>query len=331
MTEMKKLLYTIAKDKIGENILIKNAQKSVSYFCIECGGVMLVRKSGKSGKGSKRPHFAHKSLTSNCTPEGVLHMGFKKLATKFIETKIAKNEPINISWGCIFCCERHSGNLLKNVVEVKEEFYLGECRPDISLLDSEGKVTKVIEVVVTHKPEIQTLEYYKNNNIVMVQYDLLTEDDLNNYEIKIVSPDVLGVCPNPKCKKCKTPQPKVKMLIIDGECYNCNKIMKSATIMLSNKGVIEGSLHLPPEGFNDKWLDFAKSKGVTLQTRYSKGARRSYIASVCPNCNYFSWSNRNFSQFVDPALLGDFPYKEYEVGYHCSSCEERELLHIDSE
>ena len=70
---VKEILYTTAVDKNGNLILIHNAEKGINYYCPVCHKDFILRKSGKTGKGSKRPHFAHNELTPNCTPEGVLH------------------------------------------------------------------------------------------------------------------------------------------------------------------------------------------------------------------------------------------------------------------
>lgn len=71
---MSEILYTSAYDENQKLIKAKDAEKGNNFFCPECKGKMILRKSGKEGKGSKRPHFAHKHLTTNCTAEGVLHL-----------------------------------------------------------------------------------------------------------------------------------------------------------------------------------------------------------------------------------------------------------------
>ena len=66
---MAKLLYTIAKNEQGLFIKANEAEKGNDFFCPVCSSDLILRKSGNTGKGAKRPHFAHKSLTPNCTPE----------------------------------------------------------------------------------------------------------------------------------------------------------------------------------------------------------------------------------------------------------------------
>jgi len=78
----KEILYTVALDPQGQLITARNAIKGNAFTCPMCSSVMILKKSGKTGEGTKRPHFAHKSLTPNCTPESVLHFVFKTLLAK---------------------------------------------------------------------------------------------------------------------------------------------------------------------------------------------------------------------------------------------------------
>ncbi len=71
----KEILYTTAIDVYGKLIHIKDATKGRTYYCPECKNKFVLRKSKNTGKGSKRPHFAH-NVTTGCTPKSVLHNSF---------------------------------------------------------------------------------------------------------------------------------------------------------------------------------------------------------------------------------------------------------------
>lgn len=86
------ILYSVANDAIGNILHARIAEKNLDFFCPVCKGVMVLRKSGKTGKNTKRPHFAHKSLTPNCTPETALHFSFKILAFNYIRRLIENKE-----------------------------------------------------------------------------------------------------------------------------------------------------------------------------------------------------------------------------------------------
>jgi len=70
------------------------------------------------------------------------------------------------------------------------------------------------------------------------------------------------------------------MQINNAECWKCGKLMKIA-LMLS-KGTFFG-----PEGFNEKQIEFARSKGVLIKQQFSKTLESSYLANTCPTCGEF--------------------------------------------
>ena len=84
-----KLLYTSALDSKNTLVTALQAEKGDKYSCPLCQGKMILRKSGKDGPGSRRPHFAHKALTIDCTPEGVLHHSFKMMLANILSAKLA--------------------------------------------------------------------------------------------------------------------------------------------------------------------------------------------------------------------------------------------------
>jgi len=112
----KKVLYSVAKCSDKELINAKDAIKGNDYFCPVCNSSLILRKSGNTGRNSKRPHFAHKSLTQDCTPETALHYTFKTLTFKIISDLLKEKDALNFQWGCKFCTEIHKGDLLKKIV-----------------------------------------------------------------------------------------------------------------------------------------------------------------------------------------------------------------------
>lgn len=70
------------------------------------------------------------------------------------------------------------------------------------------------------------------------------------------------------------------MQINGAECWKCGKLMKMALVLL--KGDLFG-----PEGFDEKQLELARSKGVLIQMQNIKIPASSYLANTCPNCGIF--------------------------------------------
>ena len=82
---------------------------------------------------------------------------------------------------------------------IKKEYTLGKCRSDIALLDKEKKALAVVEVVVTHPPEQEVLQYYKDNRITLVHFNLTSDEDLIKVEEIAKKPDIVDMCMNPEC------------------------------------------------------------------------------------------------------------------------------------
>jgi hypothetical protein len=316
------ILYTVATDKDGNLIKAIDAEKGNEFFCTICKGELILRKSGKTGKGTKRPHFAHRSLTPNCTPETALHYSFKNLLAKKIEDHIHLQTPFSISWQCNFCSDVHSGNLLKRITTVKVEHNLTVCQPDIALFDKDGKVFAVIEVVVTHQPEDAVLNFYKDNDIILIQINLASDQDIDNLEQKVRNPDIVNTCYNPKCNSCGHFQQKKRMTIIEGDCWKCGGPMKIAAISSTNGGAIRGSSNnLRPSEFADEEIGFARSKGVVLKTQYSKTVGGKYVANSCSKCGSFIGDHFLFTDYIAPADYGELPSQKFDLGYYCEYCE----------
>lgn len=276
----KEILYVTAFDKKGILVKAKNAVKIEDYFCPECKEKLILKKSGKTGKGSRRPHFAHYAESPNCTPEGVLHKSFKLLFLEKIKQCIASKTPINISWECIYCHEKHQGNLLQFVADAKDEYVMEKCRPDIALLNQDGKVFGVIEIIVTHKPEYTAIAYYKENKIILIQIELNSEDDLENIDTKINIPTSVDYCFNIKCPNHGNYIFQRRAVVFRQLCGYFHSMLTCIAETLHFFGLHRSS------DFTANEIEFAKSKGVrfennkvicqhcrTIRSRYNRTRR----------------------------------------------------------
>ena len=271
----KEILYVAAFDKNGVLVKAKDAKKTAVYFCPECKDKLILKKSGKTGKGCKRPHFAHYSQSPNCTPEGVLHKSFKLLLLQYIKQHIADDTLINIEWECNYCHEKHTGNLVQCATDAIDEFHMEKCRADIALLGQEGKPYAVIEIIVTHKPEEATIEFYKNNKISLIQIELDSDDDLDNVEAKISKPASIDYCFNYKCPNIGNYAFQRDIKVIVKNCGHFHQMLSLEAGIFHNFGAIF------PTDFTDEEIEFAKSKGVIFEGR----------KVICPRCKSISRRN----------------------------------------
>lgn len=309
---MSEILYTIAKDLDGNLFTAQNAEKGNAYYCVSCDKLLILKKSGKIGPRTKRPHFAHKS-TTDCQPETALHFGFKTLAVEKLNHYLQSGNRFDFSWHCEFCGKQHTGNYIKKLKSVQLEYDLKYCRPDIALLDHNNEIFAAIEIVVTHKPTERVLSYYLQNEIILIQINLQSDNDIYLIEEKLTKPDLVEFCINPRCKFCNNFKQKFIMTIIDAKCWKCFRPMKVAAMKDGCNKFLYG-----PEKFNSKEIAFAKAKGVVFKSGESH-------FNSCHQCGFFVKKFNMLHNYFSAAGSGIFPIQDFPIKYNCSYCTKEKI------
>lgn len=117
------------------------------------------------------------------------------------------------------------------------------------MLDSDGNVVIVIEVIVTHEPESEVLDFYNSKRIACLQIRIDSFDDCKKIEEKLSSPSTVNLCPTPSCRKCGKKKDHVF------------------------------------EDLTGNSIERVRATGVKLEPRYSKMADSVDVANICPHCN----------------------------------------------
>jgi len=319
---MKKILYSVARDHTGELIRAVDAEKEGQYFCGFCSDLFVLKKSGKTGPRTKRPHFAHKTLTPNCTPESALHFEFKNLLYRAIEARLTDGRETRLSWKCRYCYGNHSGNLLKTARNVMLEHSLENCRPDLVLTDKNGSIVAAIEVVVTHAPEDNVREYYRKNKIVLIELHLKSEADLDHVVSKLNEADHVQLCVDRnRCSVCGHFQQPIKMRIFEAPCYRCKAKMKVPFI---EGDEFRGS-HVGSDEFSPNERSLAAEHGVLIEWQYSRTVNTKYWATTCKRCHSFIGRNLLFTGYIIHANDGDF-MNDLPLGHLCTFCAQENNL-----
>ena len=276
----KEIRYTTAVDTDGNLIHVNDAEKGTEYFCPECKEKLILKKSGKSGPGSRRPHFTHYELTHNCTPEGVLHISFKRMLVEHLEKCITEYIKIPITWTCETCAHKNTGNLLEKVASVREEYQLGVCRPDIALLDKNGQIIAVIEIVVTHQPEENALQYYQDNRIALIQINLTSEEELLRIPARIQKPDLVDYCMNSRCTN--NSRYNIQRYVANQPilCARC-LVTRIERYFVKLDGIFGAG---ESRDFTDSEIDFVKSKRTNIQVTTDPKTKEKYPRFNCPVC-----------------------------------------------
>lgn len=204
----KQLLNPWAKDCNGRFVSIEHAQPGQEYFCPKCNERLSYRKKG-SGPRAHRDHFSHrpdcdcKGYTAH-ESESAIHKFAKESIFAILDNAIKEHREFPISWTCSNCNQEFQGNLLQKAEFVVKEKEFGSSRPDIALLDAEGRPIVAIEVVFTHDVEENTLQFYQDSSIVLVSVEVHSAEDCNDMVRKISKPDSVNLCFNGECLSCQS-------------------------------------------------------------------------------------------------------------------------------
>ena len=193
------ILHKYAEDDTGKIIHIGHAEKKVNYYCPDCKEKFTFKKGE-----IRQHHFSH-SNNSNCKGEGYLHKTFKKLLVEFLKEHIISKKAIEFTAQCNICNMVHTYTLLQGMVDILEEYNMGICRPDISLLSEQNNIPLVIEIIDKHEIEESAHDFYKEKGITVLRIKIETIADLENIEEKIRKPTNLiiynsHVCPTVRQK-----------------------------------------------------------------------------------------------------------------------------------
>ena len=278
-TMTKEILYSVANDAEGTLTKVSDAVKGKDYYCLECKNKLILKRSGKTGKGSRRPHFSHSIVSTNCTPESVLHFAFKKFLASYLVSLLTGHQALTVSWTCRSCGAGQTGNLLEHVVRVEEEYDLSVCRPDIALLDSKGCLVAAIEIVVTHAPEPSAVHYYREGGVVLVQINLESDEDLDRVQDKIASPSIFDYCSKPRCSNYRISTTSRTVLASRRPCGRC-----FSPVELYNIGIQTPFGQQTTREFSAEEIELVKSQRPNIEVRENHSAGERFPIFVCMNC-----------------------------------------------
>ena len=148
-----------------------------------------------------------------------------------------------------------------------------------------------------------------------------SDDDLDNIDAKLKTPSIVDCCLNPRCKNCGGYKIKKELIVVDNVCYRCGKLMKVCYIKTNYD-------YKHPRDFNEDEINYAKSKNVLLEMRFSKTVNEKYLANVCPSCKAFvgDWYLSDEiimgveNNYVEKNYIENI--QKYDLGYYCDICKE---------
>ena len=271
-------------------------------LCPVCQTPLIARK------GNRRVHhFAH-AIEPTCNPETLLHVLGKWIIRDRIAKSITSGKPIELQWQCSECSRYHQKVLTDHVTHVVEEHPLHGIRPDLALLNASGKVTAIIEVVVSHPPEQSVRQYCTQNSIDLIEvgvHDGCSLETLRNETILNAS-RVSIPCPKPKCSRCGLRLQERRLYVGNVRCWKCKGLMRVAIINT------EGDT-MPPSHMTEQEVACAIAQGAQLH-RCETGSRR-YHANRCARCGQL-WAD----EYIDNCDYITHQGPGRHAGWSCRYC-----------
>ncbi len=154
----------------GEVTHIKDSPSGIKYVCLGCGQVLIARHGSK-----KAHHFAHLRPNQHCSPETVIHTNAKWNLFTLLTNRLRRGETFFVTLVCPWGPD-HTVDLLAGVDDIGLERALEKTRPDILLLAA-GQPKRVLEIVVHHFPEPDTLQEYHAKGIPVYTIAIPREGD----------------------------------------------------------------------------------------------------------------------------------------------------------
>ena len=192
---------------------------SSGCVCPNCGAPLISKNAGSV----RQHHFSHASGWTSCG-EGWLHATAKLLLAERFERSIDDGLSVSMRYECDECSCRHEGNLVKGVdlVQVEKAFSDAGIRTDIFL---GGSFPKLVEVVVTHEPEVAVYDYASSENIPLVILKVAEVGDLDNLRDGVLT---VEVCQDPECL-CEREAREKRIEWADCDwrwCQQCGQVVK---------------------------------------------------------------------------------------------------------
>ena len=166
------------------------------YSCVSCEEPMIARRGSINAH-----HFAHKA--TQCDPDRALHdIAQALIMSAYTEAK-EKDQRYYASFLCPRCKRNVKYNLVRpgRLIRKEKADLVKGTRPDLALIEANGRPAGLIEVVVTHDLEVGTRARYEELAISVFKTRPSWEGLKEEFQESIgADPDSLNL---PLCQECR--------------------------------------------------------------------------------------------------------------------------------
>ena len=199
MNSRSTISFPVARDKFGRVTFISEAKKNNCYSCFGCSEPMIAKQGNQI-----QWHFAHKSTSGYCTDgDNALHETAKAIVSQGFFHALERKKQFVVGLYCSSCNKPTSANVaLPGAMIELEKMIVDGTRSDL-VLHRAQKGPVIIEIVVTHDLDPETLGLYRQSKIPVIKVKP-TWNSLGKLWKGVVVPsfDTLNVPLDP-CRECQ--------------------------------------------------------------------------------------------------------------------------------
>lgn len=286
--------------------LKEQGERPAGLTCVGCNAAVGLR-AGKQ----VRPHFAHRSRADACSAgETVLHSTAVRVMAAAIRSAMSGHRQYPILVRCTRCDTERPGDLARwagGSVAVDRVFRDG-VRPDLLILDGSNQPRFVVEVIVSHAPEEQSLSVYRSAGLPVITVwptwetiirlrDGLGADDYRRIEWLRSAYREVGIysivdppCNHPRhsheglvsCQTCDNSARLMGIELAQVTCWKCHRLVPVLDV------VDHSGSSLRSFAASDASVvglgQISRSLGVDLRMDHSRTASTDYLMHHCRHC-----------------------------------------------
>lgn len=269
--------------------------------CLVCGEKLVAHKGV-----DRIDHFVHYS-SKNCSPESILHLLSKIELYKKYKYYIYHKNTYHLLRALQNCNQEKMKSWLRKSAVIEMECDFKIAKPDLTILDAERRAVAFIEIVVTHNPSENVVNFCNEYKIPIIQYNVANFDDYEKIRNETLTPICVNCKIENRCPKCKEYMHERELYVMETKCLKCKESV--------NISFAKNYTYITPHRFTLKEIELSENHGVLLQKKFIKEYEITCLVPTCRKCGTHLGNN-----YIKRFIGSITPINTYESGLYCNSC-----------
>ncbi|HWL43030.1 MAG TPA: competence protein CoiA family protein [Ilumatobacter sp.] len=287
--------------------LAEAGERPGGLLCVGCLNPVVLRAGARN-----RPHFAHLAGGDCAGGETVLHRVAIRVLDQAIHDASHDGGRYEVHCGCGRCLASRTANLARRSIATRlDQVIADRVRPDIAV-HVHDRPFAVIEVIVTHAPELDALNVYEQIEVPVIRVwptwqtlHMLRSGLPEAHARSRTQPDglfdVVGTCRFPRhrqglqpCETCGRPARRLSIETSVSPCYRCQRPFNVLDVIDCTDDelvLIAASCSELPD-----LTEFARERDVRLKDAEPRAAGSRYLMHHCRHCGRSQGDNFIYAQ-----------------------------------